>query len=121
MVVDQSSIGVSARSTPATYLGIMDTVRKIFARETGAEAGFFSFNSSGALAAPARRGIINTDLAFMDPRDDDLRRLRRPALPGRGTAADGRRQLHRRRARDDRRPGTGLLRRHGRTAAAARL
>ncbi|MGA5201014.1 ATP-binding cassette domain-containing protein [Streptomyces variegatus] len=67
VVVDQSSIGISGRSTPATYLGIMDTVRKIFARGTGAEAGFFSFNSSGACGTCEGRGIIYTDLAFMDP------------------------------------------------------
>ncbi|MFG3546241.1 ATP-binding cassette domain-containing protein [Streptomyces sp. NPDC047725] len=67
VVVDQSSIGISARSTPATYLGIMDTVRKIFARETGREPGLFSFNSAGACAACEGRGVICTDLAFMDP------------------------------------------------------
>ncbi|MFE0255578.1 ATP-binding cassette domain-containing protein [Streptomyces sp. NPDC059010] len=67
VVVDQSSIGISGRSTPATYLGIMDTVRKIFARRTGAEAGLFSFNSSGACGTCEGRGIIYTDLAFMDP------------------------------------------------------
>ncbi|MDC0767087.1 excinuclease ABC subunit UvrA [Streptomyces sp. HD] len=67
VVVDQSSIGISARSTPATYLGIMDTVRKIFARGTGAEPGLFSFNSSGACGTCEGRGIIHTDLAFMDP------------------------------------------------------
>ncbi|MET9972707.1 excinuclease ABC subunit UvrA, partial [Streptomyces sp. NPDC006356] len=67
VVVDQSPIGISARSTPATYLGIMDTVRKIFARETGADPGFFSFNSSGACGTCEGRGIIYTDLAFMDP------------------------------------------------------
>ena len=67
VVVDQSSIGISGRSTPATYLGIMDTVRKVFARETGAEAGLFSFNSGGACGTCEGRGIIYTDLAFMDP------------------------------------------------------
>jgi excinuclease UvrABC ATPase subunit len=67
VVVDQSAIGISGRSTPATYLGIMDTVRKIFARETGAEAGLFSFNSGGACATCEGRGVICTDLAFMDP------------------------------------------------------
>jgi excinuclease ABC A subunit len=67
VVVDQSSIGISARSTPATYLGIMDTVRKIFARETGAEPGLFSFNSDGACGTCGGRGIMYTDLAFMDP------------------------------------------------------
>ncbi|WP_432055373.1 ATP-binding cassette domain-containing protein [Streptomyces sp. bgisy022] len=67
VVVDQSSIGISARSTPATYLGIMDTVRGIFARETGRDPGLFSFNSAGACAACEGRGTIRTDLAFMDP------------------------------------------------------
>ncbi|MFE9776084.1 ATP-binding cassette domain-containing protein [Streptomyces sp. NPDC005931] len=67
VVVDQSSIGISARSTPATYLGIMDTVRRIFARETGRDPGLFSFNSAGACATCEGRGIIHTDLAFMDP------------------------------------------------------
>ncbi|MDN0198626.1 excinuclease ABC subunit UvrA [Streptomyces sp. S.PNR 29] len=67
VVVDQSSIGISARSTPATYLGIMDTVRRIFARETGTDPGLFSFNSAGACGTCEGRGIIHTDLAFMDP------------------------------------------------------
>ncbi|MGY0019979.1 ATP-binding cassette domain-containing protein [Streptomyces sp. YJ-C3] len=67
VVVDQSSIGISGRSTPATYLGIMDTVRRIFARETGAEAGLFSFNSAGACASCQGRGVVYSDLAFMDP------------------------------------------------------
>ncbi len=67
VVVDQSSIGISGRSTPATYVGIMDTVRRIFARETGTEPGLFSFNSAGACGGCEGRGIICTDLAFMDP------------------------------------------------------
>ncbi|WP_033327140.1 ATP-binding cassette domain-containing protein [Streptomyces yerevanensis] len=67
VVVDQSSIGISARSTPATYVGIMDTVRKIFARETGTEPGLFSFNSEGACGTCQGRGVSYTDLAFMDP------------------------------------------------------
>ncbi|MEV0318454.1 excinuclease ABC subunit UvrA [Streptomyces sp. NPDC050658] len=67
VVVDQSGIGISARSTPATYLGIMDTLRKVFARETGQEAGLFSFNSRGACESCQGRGIIYSDLAFMDP------------------------------------------------------
>ncbi|MFD7552775.1 ATP-binding cassette domain-containing protein [Streptomyces sp. NPDC059816] len=67
VVVDQSAIGISGRSTPATYLGIMDTVRRIFARETGADPGLFSFNSRGACENCQGRGVIHTDLAFMDP------------------------------------------------------
>ncbi|MGY0490515.1 ATP-binding cassette domain-containing protein [Streptomyces sp. WG-D5] len=67
VVVDQSSIGISGRSTPATYLGIMDTVRKVFARETGTRPGLFSFNSGGACESCEGRGVIYSDLAFMDP------------------------------------------------------
>lgn len=85
VVVDQSAIGISARSTPATYLGIMDTVRKIFARETGTEPGLFSFNSTGACGTCEGRGIIYTDLAFMDPvtttcRDCEGRRFKDEVL-----------------------------------------
>ncbi|MGW8747519.1 ATP-binding cassette domain-containing protein [Streptomyces sp. NPDC055794] len=85
VAVDQSAIGVSARSTPATYLGIMDTVRKLFARETGTEPGFFSFNSAGACGTCEGRGVIHTDLAFMDPvtttcHDCEGRRFREDVL-----------------------------------------
>ena len=45
----------------------MDTVRRIFARETGTEPGLFSFNSEGACGTCQGRGISYTDLAFMDP------------------------------------------------------
>ncbi|MGW3204340.1 ATP-binding cassette domain-containing protein [Streptomyces sp. NPDC001135] len=67
VVVDQSAIGVSGRSTPATYLGIMDTVRRLFARSTGTSPALFSFNSAGACGDCEGRGVIVTDLAFMDP------------------------------------------------------
>ncbi|MEV7289945.1 excinuclease ABC subunit UvrA [Streptomyces sp. NPDC093252] len=67
VVVDQSAIGISGRSNPATYLGVLDPVRRLFARETGADAGLFSFNSTGACPVCEGRGIIHNDLAFMDP------------------------------------------------------
>ncbi|WP_206502281.1 ATP-binding cassette domain-containing protein [Streptomyces chrestomyceticus] len=67
VVVDQSAIGVSARSTPATYLGAMDAVRALFARENGVPAGLFSFNAAGACEECRGRGVIHTDLAYMDP------------------------------------------------------
>ncbi|MFI6638261.1 ATP-binding cassette domain-containing protein [Streptomyces sp. NPDC050504] len=67
VVVDQGAITASVRSTPASYLGIMDVVRKVFARENGVPAGLFSFNSAGACAKCAGRGFLHTDLAFMDP------------------------------------------------------
>ncbi|MEV5678102.1 excinuclease ABC subunit UvrA [Streptomyces sp. NPDC052179] len=67
VVVDQTAITASSRSTPASYLGALDTIRKVFAKENGVDPGLFSFNSSGACAACAGRGVIVTDLAFMDP------------------------------------------------------
>ena len=67
VVVDQSAITGSSRSTPVTYLGAMDPLRRSFARATGASAALFSFNSRGACAACRGRGAIVTDLAFMDP------------------------------------------------------
>jgi excinuclease UvrABC ATPase subunit len=65
--VDQSGIGISGRSTPATYVGAMDSIRRLFAVANGVDAGQFSFNSAGACPACQGRGVIQTDLAFMDP------------------------------------------------------
>ncbi len=67
VVIDQGAIGVSSRSTPATYVGVMDTIRRLFAQENGVSAALFSFNSTGACGNCAGRGVLSTDLAFMDP------------------------------------------------------
>ncbi len=67
VVVDQSPITASTRSTPATYLGLMDPIRKLFAKASGAPAGLFSFNSTGACTACQGRGVIVTELPYMDP------------------------------------------------------
>jgi excinuclease ABC A subunit len=66
IVIDQSAIGASSRSTPATYTGVMDDLRKELADANGVEAGLFSFNSKGACAACNGLGVIYTDLAFLD-------------------------------------------------------
>ncbi|MGW5111241.1 ATP-binding cassette domain-containing protein [Nocardia sp. NPDC004123] len=65
--VDQSAIAASSRSTPATYLGLMDPIRKLFAKATGESAGLFSFNSDGACTECGGRGVIITEIAYMDP------------------------------------------------------
>jgi excinuclease ABC A subunit len=65
--VDQSPIAASSRSTPATYLGLMDPIRKLFAKATGESAGLFSFNSAGACKQCEGRGVIITEIAYMDP------------------------------------------------------
>ncbi|MEV6333614.1 excinuclease ABC subunit UvrA [Nocardia vinacea] len=67
IAVDQSAIAASRRSSPATYIGIMDPMRQVFAKEHGLEPGLFSFNSEGACAECGGAGVIFTDLAYMDP------------------------------------------------------
>jgi excinuclease UvrABC ATPase subunit len=67
IAVDQSPIAASSRSTPATYLGLLDPIRKLFAKATGVEASLFSFNSKGACDECQGRGVIITEIAFMDP------------------------------------------------------
>jgi excinuclease UvrABC ATPase subunit len=66
VVIDQSAVGVSTRSNPATYTGIMDDVRKAFAAANRVDAGLFSFNSKGACEACNGSGVIYTELAFLD-------------------------------------------------------
>src|SRR5699024_1933272 len=65
--VDQHEIGISSRSTLATYMGIMDEIRNIFARATNQPPGMFSFNSLGACPACDGKGEIKPDVAFADP------------------------------------------------------
>lgn len=64
--IRQQDIGVSLRSTPATYLGIADDIRKIFASRSGKKPGLFSFNGEGACPVCKGKGIIVSDMAFMD-------------------------------------------------------
>ncbi|GAA0136924.1 excinuclease ABC subunit UvrA [Paenibacillus sp. YSY-4.3] len=67
IMVGQGSIGISSRSTLATYMGIMDDIRSIFSKETGRPAGLFSFNSLGACPVCEGKGVITPDVAFADP------------------------------------------------------
>ncbi|RKP58236.1 excinuclease ABC subunit UvrA [Cohnella endophytica] len=66
IVIDQSAIGVSTRSNPATYTGIMDDVRKAFASANKVNQGLFSFNSKGACENCQGQGVISIDLSFLD-------------------------------------------------------
>lgn len=67
IAVGQGSIGTSSRSTLATYMGIMDDIRKIFSKATGQPAGLFSFNSLGACPICDGKGVTTPDVAFADP------------------------------------------------------
>lgn len=66
IVVDQSAIGRSSRSNPATYLGLFDDIRKTFAKATGKPAALFSFNSKGACPACKGQGRISVEMNFLD-------------------------------------------------------
>lgn len=67
IVIDQSAAGTSIRSNPATYTGIMDDIRRLFAAVNKVSASLFSFNSKGACAHCQGLGMIYTDLAFLEP------------------------------------------------------
>jgi excinuclease ABC A subunit len=64
--IHQKSIGSNSRSTPATYLNIMDSIREIYAKENKVSKKLFSFNSKGACPACKGKGIIVSDMGFMD-------------------------------------------------------
>ncbi len=63
--VDQGAIRGSRRSNPATYTGLLDPIRKAFAKANGVKAGLFSSNSEGACPACNGAGVIYTDLGVM--------------------------------------------------------
>lgn len=66
IVIDQSAIGVSTRSNPATYTGILDDVRKAFASANKVSPGLFSFNSKGACENCQGLGVVYLDLSFFE-------------------------------------------------------
>jgi excinuclease UvrABC ATPase subunit len=67
IVVDQSPIKTSTRSIPATYTGIMDDIRTLFAKANHVNKALFSFNSDGACSVCGGVGLIYIELPFMDP------------------------------------------------------
>lgn len=65
VVVDQSPIRGSRRSNPATYTGLLDPIRKAFAKANGVKPALFSSNSEGACPSCNGAGVIYTDLGVM--------------------------------------------------------
>jgi excinuclease UvrABC ATPase subunit len=63
--IDQGAIRGSRRSNPATYTGMLDPIRKAFAKANGVKPALFSPNSEGACPACNGAGVIYTDLAMM--------------------------------------------------------
>ncbi|UJW30053.1 excinuclease ABC subunit UvrA [Saccharothrix sp. AJ9571] len=66
IVIDQAAVGTSRRSNTATYTGLLDGIRKLFAKANGVSPSLFSANSKGACENCQGLGVIYTDLAFMD-------------------------------------------------------
>ena len=63
--IDQGAIRGSRRSNPATYTGLLDPIRKAFAKANGVKPALFSANSEGACPACNGAGVIYTDLVMM--------------------------------------------------------
>ncbi len=63
--IDQTPIRGSRRSNPATYTGMLEPIRKAFAKANGVKPALFSSNSEGACPACNGAGVIFTDLAMM--------------------------------------------------------
>lgn len=67
VLVDQSGITATGRSTACTFLGFFDEIRALFAKENEMDKSWFSFNSKGACPDCKGRGMITTELVFMEP------------------------------------------------------
>jgi excinuclease ABC A subunit len=65
VAIDQTAIGGSRRSNPATYTGLLDPIRKAFAKENDVKPALFSANSEGACPTCNGAGVIYTDLGMM--------------------------------------------------------
>lgn len=65
VTVDQTGIRGSRRSNPATYTGLLEPIRKAFAKANGVKPALFSANSEGACPSCNGAGVIYTDLAMM--------------------------------------------------------
>ncbi|WP_233621797.1 excinuclease ABC subunit UvrA [Amycolatopsis sp. WAC 04182] len=66
VVVDQAPLRGGIRSTPATVLGVAEPIREAFGKATGKHPSWFSANGRGACPVCKGKGVIVTDLAFLD-------------------------------------------------------
>lgn len=67
VLIDQSPVTATGRSTPATFLGFFDEIRKVIAEANNVDPSLFSFNSKGGCPVCKGKGVIVTELVFMDP------------------------------------------------------
>jgi len=66
VIIDQSAVTRSRRSTPASYTKVLDLIRKEFAKVTGESPGLFSFNSTGACPDCRGLGEIEVEMHFLE-------------------------------------------------------
>ncbi|UXN02830.1 excinuclease ABC subunit UvrA [Bartonella sp. HY406] len=66
IAISQKHIGISIRSTLSTYMDINDHIRKLFAQANDVDLAYFSYNSKGACPICKGKGVIVTDMSFMD-------------------------------------------------------
>jgi len=64
--IDQGAIKGSRRSNPATYTGLLEPIRKAFAKANGVKPALFSANSAGACPTCKGAGVIYTELGFAE-------------------------------------------------------
>ncbi len=64
--ISQKNIGVSLRSTPATYMDVAPDIRKLFAKRHHLKEAYFTFNGKGACPVCGGKGVIISEMAFMD-------------------------------------------------------
>jgi len=67
ITIDQGAIHASKRSTPASFVGILDEIRRLLGQTNNVSASLFSYNSEGACPNCKGMGVTTVDLAFMDP------------------------------------------------------
>ena len=107
VIVDQGAIRGSRRSNPGTYTGLLEPIRKAFAKANNVKPALFSANSEGACPTCNGNGVIYSDIADHGRCRHALRGLRRQAL------RRGRPHLHVRRPRHQRGPRAVRRRRRG--------
>ncbi len=117
VTIDQAAIRGSRRSNPATYTGLLDPIRKAFAKANGVKPALFSANSDGACPNCKGAGVIYVDLGIMAGTSTPVRGVRGAALRRVRARVHVRRQGHQRGAADVGRGRRGVLRRRRRQGA----
>ena len=117
VVIDQGAIRGSRRSNPATYTGLLDPIRKAFAKENGVKPALFSSNSEGACQTCNGAGVIYTELGVMATVESPCEECEGRRFQASVLEYTFGRPQHRRGARHVGRRGGGVLRRRGREDA----